>query len=319
MNSTVKKTILICSVIASAFLLSCNNSQSKNLDMENHQHSHSDNNYACPMHPEVTGEKGDKCSKCGMNLELVTNDKTNNIEVKITSTPQKIEAGKPNELSFSITKDDKNVALDIVHEKKIHLLIVNEELTWFDHIHPEAQKNGNYTVTETFPYSGKYLLYTDFKASNSTTTVNKQEIDVAGNVAANPANTKNKWVSKVDDYKVTLVNGNDFKTNRAQHFDIFIEKDGKFITAKDLQPYLGAVAHVIVIGKTDKDFLHVHPTSNEKYPIHGETRFEKDGVYRMWVEFQINGIVHKADFTVDVADGNEIIESENHNQSGHQH
>ena len=28
--------------------------------------------YACPMHPEVTGKKGDKCSKCGMALELVT-------------------------------------------------------------------------------------------------------------------------------------------------------------------------------------------------------------------------------------------------------
>lgn len=24
--------------------------------------------YACPMHPEVTGNKGDKCSKCGMAL-----------------------------------------------------------------------------------------------------------------------------------------------------------------------------------------------------------------------------------------------------------
>lgn len=25
--------------------------------------------YACPMHPEVTGIKGDKCPKCKMDLE----------------------------------------------------------------------------------------------------------------------------------------------------------------------------------------------------------------------------------------------------------
>lgn len=25
--------------------------------------------YACPMHPEVTGNKGDSCPKCGMFLE----------------------------------------------------------------------------------------------------------------------------------------------------------------------------------------------------------------------------------------------------------
>ncbi len=24
--------------------------------------------FACPMHPEVTGKEGDKCSKCGMDL-----------------------------------------------------------------------------------------------------------------------------------------------------------------------------------------------------------------------------------------------------------
>jgi uncharacterized lipoprotein NlpE involved in copper resistance len=24
--------------------------------------------YACPMHPEITGKKGDTCSKCGMEL-----------------------------------------------------------------------------------------------------------------------------------------------------------------------------------------------------------------------------------------------------------
>lgn len=31
--------------------------------------------YACPMHPEVTGKDGDKCSKCGMKLEPVKEHK----------------------------------------------------------------------------------------------------------------------------------------------------------------------------------------------------------------------------------------------------
>jgi hypothetical protein len=25
--------------------------------------------YACPMHPEITGKAGDKCSKCHMDLK----------------------------------------------------------------------------------------------------------------------------------------------------------------------------------------------------------------------------------------------------------
>lgn len=31
-------------------------------------------NYACPMHPEITGIEGDTCSKCGMDLTPLTGD-----------------------------------------------------------------------------------------------------------------------------------------------------------------------------------------------------------------------------------------------------
>lgn len=35
----------------------------KSNTMENHEEM-----YACPMHPEITGKKDEKCSKCGMKL-----------------------------------------------------------------------------------------------------------------------------------------------------------------------------------------------------------------------------------------------------------
>jgi hypothetical protein len=30
--------------------------------------------HACPMHPEITGAAGDKCSECGMDLTAITGD-----------------------------------------------------------------------------------------------------------------------------------------------------------------------------------------------------------------------------------------------------
>lgn len=33
--------------------------------------------YACPMHPEITGKKGDKCSKCNMDLKPVETSQNN--------------------------------------------------------------------------------------------------------------------------------------------------------------------------------------------------------------------------------------------------
>lgn len=30
--------------------------------------------FACPMHSEITGKEGDKCSECGMDLEMVEHE-----------------------------------------------------------------------------------------------------------------------------------------------------------------------------------------------------------------------------------------------------
>ena len=49
------------------------NNDSKMMDNDKKMMSH--NMYSCPMHPEVTGEKGEKCSKCGMELKLTDSKK----------------------------------------------------------------------------------------------------------------------------------------------------------------------------------------------------------------------------------------------------
>lgn len=299
-NIKFKKTIAICIAISGIFLSSCGNSQNKS--SEHQQSVNTENIYTCPMHPEVKGKQGEKCSKCGMDLALVQS-KANNIEVNIISTPQIIEPNKPTLLSISITDNGKPAQLEVVHDKKIHLIVVNDKLTWFDHIHPTEQSNGKYTVTETFPNSGKYITFADFKTVGASHTINKQELKVSGNVVEKADTISNKWVSNIDGYTVTLVNGNDIKTNRTQHLGISVEKNGKYLSSKDIETYLGAVAHVVMISKEDKEFKHIHPISNERFPIHGETNFDKAGIYRMWVQFQTNGQVHTADFTITVLQG----------------
>jgi len=68
------KQIFIAAVLFTAILSACNNNsgEAKKTDETNNAQTTNaaDSNklYACPMHPEVTGKKGDKCSKCGMEL-----------------------------------------------------------------------------------------------------------------------------------------------------------------------------------------------------------------------------------------------------------
>lgn len=319
MTGLVKTSILISSLIAGLNLISCNNSQN-NTEMEHeHHHTAGKDIYACPMHPEVIGAKGDHCPKCNMELELVENNKEDQFQVMLSTSPKQIEAEKTVNLSFSIINNGKNVPLDLSHEKKVHMLVVNEDLTWFNHIHPTENSDGKFHVSEVFPYGGKYLVYTDFKPKGASQTVIKQELQVNGQAMAKNNSNTPKLVSVVDGYTVSLVNDGDFKTNTAQDLKLSIVKNGKTISGSNIQQYLGAVAHIVIIGKADKDFLHIHPSSGEKYPIHGETSFEKEGIYRMWVQFQIDGKVHTADFTLKVTKGKEAIESEPHDHSGHKH
>jgi hypothetical protein len=126
--------------------------------------------YACPMHPEVTGKEGDKCSKCGMPLEPVEAAATGNVKMEFSSGSNPIEAGKPATFSFiPVNNNDKNakVTLDVVHEEPIHLIVVSEDLSWFDHIHPKQQGDA-YNVTLTFPHGGEYIFFADYKPKEAS-------------------------------------------------------------------------------------------------------------------------------------------------------
>lgn len=74
---------IIFSAVLMAFVLTSCNEKNKDTGTNNSETMHHDSTmvghdsktmesdskmYACPMHPEVTGKKGDKCSKCGMDL-----------------------------------------------------------------------------------------------------------------------------------------------------------------------------------------------------------------------------------------------------------
>ena len=75
----MKKTILslgiaMLFVTGSATFIACGNSHEQNETPAEEAMEQEEMNtdeaatYACPMHPEITGKKGDSCSECGMEL-----------------------------------------------------------------------------------------------------------------------------------------------------------------------------------------------------------------------------------------------------------
>ena len=67
----MKKAVIIIAMVT--IFISCNKT-TKSSDTDsttiesNMDNTHKDPLFACPMHPEITGKKGDHCSKCQMAL-----------------------------------------------------------------------------------------------------------------------------------------------------------------------------------------------------------------------------------------------------------
>ena len=61
------KTLIITAILAIT-LISCNNKNNEKESSKTETSTNSNELFACSMHPEVTGKKGENCSKCGMEL-----------------------------------------------------------------------------------------------------------------------------------------------------------------------------------------------------------------------------------------------------------
>jgi len=323
MKNNLIKTVLLFAIGSLSLLFACNSNKPDQAEKHDHpegmQHDH-EHGFACPMHPEIVGQEGDKCSKCGMNLEPIAEEAhAGNFEMQLKTNPEKIEAKKIVALSF-LPKNKNNltaaVPLDVEHEKKIHLIIVDEDLTWFNHIHPEYQSNGSYTVNETFPHGGNFIAYADYKPSGSHHQLNKINISVEGVKSKTIASTKIRNETSSDKFQVTLKADNGkFVANNAIHFDGVFMLDGKRFDVNNLQNYLGAKGHMVAINTSTKEYIHLHPEV-EKDILHFHTTFEKAGIYRVWLQFMYEGKLHTTDFNIQVEEG--VAQAQDHDHDDHE-
>jgi hypothetical protein len=312
MNSNFKTFLL--SIALFPLLIACNNDGKDNATTTTTANASAKNDgahehrFACPMHPEVTGKEGDTCPKCGMKLEHSDEAPTaaGNYFMKYVSTPVSIEPNKEVTLSFTPKKKDadaEQVALDIEHEKKIHLILTSDDLSWFDHVHPEYNSDGSYTVKTRFPAPGKYKAFADYKPTGSSHVVDKIEVEVTGTPPANKKFSEEKLSGTSGNYSFELKSqGGKLVTGAPLHIQGIIKKDGKEIDAASLDNYLGAKGHFVLISLNEKEYLHVHPDVEEgRFDLH--TTIEKPGTYRGWIQFNADDKIHTIDFTWNVSKG----------------
>jgi hypothetical protein len=288
-------------------IMSCNSGEASNQTIEVNATANHESGYTCVMHPEVTGKEGGQCPKCGMALvQRKANAITNAYYMQLASLPAPIIPNKEVVLSLTPKKKDApsdQVKLAIEHEKKIHLILVSDDLSWFEHIHPEQATDGSYVVKAKFPAPGSYKAFADYKPVGGTQIVDKIELQVEGSTPHVKSFTSEKLSGSSGNYSFALTPiGGQLLTGDGSQMEGVIKKDGRVIDVNTLVDYLGAKAHIVVVSLNEKEYLHVHPeVVNGKFNIH--TTFSKPGIYRGWIQFNGDDKLHTIDFTLDVRQG----------------
>jgi major membrane immunogen (membrane-anchored lipoprotein) len=200
-------------------------------------------------------------------------------------------------------KDGKPIdQFDVNHEKQMHIIVVSKDLSFFNHIHPENKGNGEFTVTTQFPAAGEYEVISDFIPTGIGAMSKTQWLTVQGNAAAPQPIEPDPSLTKVVDGKEVTLSFDHLMANMELelNFNIKDAKTGKPVT--NLEPYLGAVGHVVILNQNAGEYLHVHPIEEKaKGPdAKFKATFPHSGVFKLWGQFQQNGKVFVVPFVVKV-------------------
>jgi heavy metal-binding protein len=265
--------------------------------------------YVCPMHPDIRGHEGDTCGKCGMRLVPAAADYTPYL-LDVEWSPRTIRAGEKGRVRFFVRQPATGATVrrfETVHERVFHLFVVSRDLEYFAHVHPVLHANGALDVDITVPRPGAYQLIADFLPSGGAPQLLQRSFVTAGYrgvLGAAPALSPDLSDKIAGGVRVTLVPPA-ARARREQLLTFEMTDAASGATITDLEPYLGATGHLLVASADLAVAFHSHPVdgvSSRSGPrIVFQVLWPREGVYRMWMQFQRGGRVATVSFTIPVA------------------
>ncbi|HVL69701.1 MAG TPA: hypothetical protein VM364_20760 [Vicinamibacterales bacterium] len=237
--------------------------------------------------------------------------------MEIRTEPHPPAAGRPVRLRITVRDPDTHeVVADFeeVHEKRFHLFVISHDLTHYDHLHPEQERDGVWVLDAVLPRPGFYKLFADFLPQGGTPQVIPHSLVTSG-FSGDLASSAARLVPDAE-LKVRvggmlvelvlpeggLVAGRDEKLL----YVLADARTGAPIT--DVEPYLGAWGHTLIMSEDTLHVVHAHPL--ELLPPESGARggprltfkalLPKPGMYRIWSQISRRGEVQTTVFTVRV-------------------
>jgi hypothetical protein len=241
--------------------------------------------------------------------------------------PAVVRAGEKAVLRFGVSHPGNGERIkdfESVHERKYHLFVISQDMEFFQHIHPEQQADGTWQIEVTLPKPGYYKVLSDFLPSRGAAQFLARPLitlDATGDLMAASARLvpDTNLAKTVDDITANVRHDPPaFVAGRYTHMTFHLTDTTSGRSVTDLQTYLGAFGHTLIMSEDMVDYVHSHPldivpgtggdeggppvfiiprgADLEKLRGGPEVIFEalmpKPGRYRAWTQFRRNDKIY---------------------------
>jgi len=251
------------------------------------------------MHPDVRSSQPGVCPICGMPLVRMpaASFATNPVDFRVTPTV----GGVRLRLAVKHAKTGATVRrFDVVHERAMHLFVVGDGLTYFVHDHPAQQFDGVFMLDVPLPRPGPYMAIAEFLPTGGTPQVFQQVFTTGDPFTRTPAAPVDVAPKTQDGLRIS-VDATVLKSGEEGKLSFRIEDAASGAPVTDLEPYLGASGHLLIVPTDLTEAIHGHPADDARGPtLSFAPILPRPGRYKLWLQVQRAGHVATAAFVVDV-------------------
>ena len=209
---------------------------------------------------------GDKTQEIVIPIPEKAATKESKINIKIIAS-EPHQAGKTSKLQLQLTDDltGKPITpeqLETTHTEKLHLLISDQSLKDYHHIHPTpTNQAGVYEFAFTPNTSNAYHVWADFATIDNKHHNILTEIPASNGVNV-PANINYNSEIEKDGLKFKWEAKEPLQKGADSLVEVTVtDSQGKVVD--NLEPILGAYAHMVGVSADGQSFIHVHPMGHE--------------------------------------------------------
>jgi len=222
---------------------------------------------------------------------------TNTVSLRIAASPSNPATFMVNLIDNRTGNPLTEANLKLAHTKRLHFLVIDPTLTEYYHIHPTIVKDGVWSFDFPPARTHKFRVWADITRMDT----GKQEYAVADIGSYDPRyklmkleKVLNKSVN-VGEYNFTLKLDGDLKAGDTTMGSISVNKNGTPFT--DLEPVMGAFAHVVGFSEDYHSIMHIHPMGKEPESandrdgpvLHFHIDPNKSGFVKIFAQVRING------------------------------